>query len=103
MLMSIRMPATFLPSIMISFGHLSLGLRRVAFLIESQIARAAANGSKVILEAETIGLKITDNHIPPLGDSQFLFTLPRPLVCCSAIITAPSELGSFSASEIARF
>src|ERR671922_623627 len=99
MLMSIRMPATFLPDIVTSFGHLSLGSSCVVFLLASHIARAAVKERSVILELGILGLNTTDSHMPPLGDTHFRFCLPRPLFCCPAITTMPSELGFSSASK----
>jgi hypothetical protein len=39
---------------------------------------------------EIYGYNITENHKPPILDDHFLFFLPFPKVCVSAIITDPS-------------
>src|SRR5262245_23229094 len=87
------MPATFLPDIMTSFGHFSFGVSPVVTLIASEAAKAATNGNRVTCAVYIVGLKTTDSHIPPFGETHFRFCRPRPLFCCSAMTTAPCEPG----------
>ncbi len=58
-------------------------------------------GNKVLWAALIFGIKITDNQMPPLGETHFFsMDRPLPLVWRSAITIVPckSPLSSFSLS-----
>ncbi len=92
---STNIPATFLPLIVISFGHFNSDLIFNVFSIAFDNANAEAIGNNVMTDMSNFGCKIIESQMPPLGEIHFLPNLPFPLVCFSAIITAPS----FASSE----
>ena len=86
---STNIPATFLPLIVMSFGHFNSDLIFSVFSIAFDSASAEAIGNSVITDMSNFGCKIIESQMPPLGEIHFLPNLPFPLVCFSAIITVP--------------
>src|SRR5918996_1151582 len=89
---STNTPETFLPSINMSFGHLSFDSNPVQRVIASEAAKEAPKENKMHLLGCNIELRITDNHIPPRGEAHSLPLRPVPLNWLSAIITWPPTL-----------
>src|SRR4030042_5928242 len=99
---SSRMPATFLPFSIISFGHLILASLPPIFPSASATATAQASESSSGLSLKPVK---TIEHKMLSPDSLFHLepALPRPAVCSSAKITSPSLALFFAYSAATSF
>lgn len=67
-----------------SLGHFSLTSSPVASSRAVLVTTAARNCNKGSLGPDTLGLRIMENHSPPLRDFHLFRPLPLPFVCTSA-------------------
>ena len=89
-LISVKMPATFLPSTSTSFGHLSAGTTSNC-TSASATATPAASVSGGTRCGASGGRSTTEKYkLDPGGECQRRPSRPRPRVCSSATTTAPA-------------